>query len=206
MVLPRLLRQSNGSAVVFLSVGIVPLLIALGLILAAPHSALAAPCDPQISGFGPTSSPDTVDALHNNGVYGGVASSAPTPSGYVVFDNNGNIPFGAFGTWSAAHMPNANYLGWRNLQSYDPSNCSALCNVTSTCRSFNMFYQRSPTLEPSWNASSSCYNPPSTVEIMCTLWNTNITVSAIEVNFGWARGGFNVAIVASKFYNKKGTS
>lgn len=35
-------------------------------------------------------------------------------------------------------MPLANYLGWRNLQSYDPSNCSALCNATSTCRSFNM--------------------------------------------------------------------
>lgn len=35
-------------------------------------------------------------------------------------------------------VPNANYLGWRNLQSYDPSNCSALCNVTSTCQSFNM--------------------------------------------------------------------
>lgn len=56
-------------------------------------------------------------------------------------------------------------------------------------------FQRSPTLEPSWSSSSPCYNPPSTVEIMCTLWNTNITLSAVETNFGWYRGGFNVSIV-----------
>lgn len=92
--------------------------------------------------------------------------------------------------------------------------------LTRTC--VHLVFQRSPTLEPSWNPSSPCYNPNSTVEIMCTLWNTPITVSAIEVNFGWARGGFNVSIVgesdvalhnsqslanwkivASKYYNKK---
>lgn len=56
MAVSRLFRQNNGSAVVFLGVGIVPLLIALGLILAAPHSAFAAPCDPQVSGWGPTTS------------------------------------------------------------------------------------------------------------------------------------------------------
>lgn len=27
------------------------------------------------------------------------------------------------------------------------------------------------------------------------MWNTNITLPAVEVNYGWARGGFNVAIV-----------
>ncbi|KAL1881814.1 hypothetical protein Daus18300_000867 [Diaporthe australafricana] len=67
-------------------------------------------------------------------------------------------------------------------------------------------FQRSPTLEPSWNVSSSCYNPPSTVEIMCTFWNTNISLPAVEVNYGWPRGGFRVAIVGSKYYNKKGTT
>lgn len=47
--------------------------------------------------------PDTVDALHANGVYGATASSAPIPAGYAVYDNNSNIPFGVYGTWSAAH-------------------------------------------------------------------------------------------------------
>ncbi|KAL1881813.1 hypothetical protein Daus18300_000866 [Diaporthe australafricana] len=103
MVFSRLLRQNNGSAVVFLGVGIVPLLIALGLILAAPHSALAAPCDPEESGYGPTSSPDTVSALHANPTYGAIASAAPIPTGYAVYDNNSNIPFAGYGTWSAAH-------------------------------------------------------------------------------------------------------
>lgn len=56
MGVSRLFRQNNGSAVVFLGIGIIPLLIALGLILAAPHSVLAAPCDPQVSGYGPTTS------------------------------------------------------------------------------------------------------------------------------------------------------
>lgn len=44
-----------------------------------------------------------MDALHANPVYGATASSAPIPAGYSVFDNNGNVPFGVFGTWSAAH-------------------------------------------------------------------------------------------------------
>lgn len=56
MAISRLFRQNNGSAVVFLGVGIVPLLVVLGFILAQPHSALAAPCDPQVSGYGPTTS------------------------------------------------------------------------------------------------------------------------------------------------------
>lgn len=56
MAVSRLFRQNNGSAVVFLGIGVVPLLIALGTILAAPHSVLAAPCDPQVSGYGPTTS------------------------------------------------------------------------------------------------------------------------------------------------------
>lgn len=47
--------------------------------------------------------PDTVDALHANFIYGATASNAPIPAGYAVFDNNSNIPFGIYGTWSAAH-------------------------------------------------------------------------------------------------------
>lgn len=30
---------------------------------------------------------------------------------------------------------------------------------------------------------------------MCTLWNRPIVKTDLEVNFGWARGGFQVAIV-----------
>lgn len=53
--------------------------------------------------------PDTVDALHANGVYGATASSAPVPAGYSVFDNNGTVPFGIYGTWSAAHSKSAEF-------------------------------------------------------------------------------------------------
>lgn len=56
-------------------------------------------------------------------------------------------------------------------------------------------YQRAPALEPSWDNSSTCYDPPSTIQIMCTMWNRTITSSDVEVNFGWPRGGFAVAIV-----------
>lgn len=72
--------------------------------------------------------------------------------------------------------------------------CVVLLSLT---RSFSLcpVFQRSPLLEPSWNKSSPCYNPNSTVEIMCTLWNTPINMSAVDLNFGWPRGGFQVAIV-----------
>lgn len=48
-----------------------------------------------------------MDALHANGVYGATASNAAIPAGYAVYDNNSNIPFGVYGTWSAAHSKSA---------------------------------------------------------------------------------------------------
>lgn len=50
-----------------------------------------------------------MDALHANFVYGATASSAPVPAGYSVFDNNGNVPFGIYGTWSAAHSKSTEF-------------------------------------------------------------------------------------------------
>ncbi|KAG8158936.1 hypothetical protein KVR01_011379 [Diaporthe batatas] len=182
--------------------GVMPVLVVLGAILAAPHSVMAAECDPQLIGSGPTTTPDTVDAFHRNGVYGGTAINTPVPPGYTVYTNNGQIPFNLYGTWSSVTLPNADFLGWRNLQTYDPVYCSTVCNGIPGCKSFNTFYQRAPKVEPSWNASSPCYNPPSTVQIMCTFWDTPLNMSTIEQNFGWPRGGFQVAIVASKYYNK----
>lgn len=54
--------------------------------------------------------PDTVSALHANPTYGAIASAAPIPTGYAVYDNNSNIPFGGYGTWSAAHSKSEEIL------------------------------------------------------------------------------------------------
>lgn len=61
-----------------------------------------------------------MDALHANFVYGATASNAPVPAGYSVFDNNGNAPFGIFGTWSAAHSKPTAPSRIRGLSSHFP--------------------------------------------------------------------------------------
>lgn len=53
--------------------------------------------------------PDTVDAYHVNPIYGAAATNFPIPAGYSVFDNNRTVPFGAYGTWSAAHSKSTGF-------------------------------------------------------------------------------------------------
>lgn len=93
-------------------------------------------------------------------------------------------------------MTGAGYLGYYSLESYDVQACANYCNSTSTCLSFNIFYERDPTLFP----AAACPNPTAGTAIKCTLWGVPSSKAAAS-NFGQYRDQFQVVIAGSNAYN-----
>lgn len=58
--------------------------------------------------------------------------------------------------------PQYYYLGYTTLTSYNTTQCAAACGKTNLCQSFNIYFERDPSVDPN---DSSCYNPPSTTQI-----------------------------------------
>lgn len=109
------------------------------------------------------------------------ADGAPIPQGYTrVFQDQ-------FASTSAP-----GYLGLYTLTSYDTIKCQQLCDTAPSCYAFNVYYERDPTLEP----ADACPNPPSTINIKCTLWGTQISKDT-ATNSGQTRNQFRVVINGS---------
>jgi hypothetical protein len=148
------------------------------------------PCAPQPYGYGPSTTPDTVDAFKANPVYHAFAKSAKTPSGYTntFTDLNASV--------------NANsYMGYKQMTSYDVASCASYCESTNLCTGFNMYIER----DPEWNPDQcSCKNPTSMANFKCSIWGSGVQKEA-AVNYGETRDDFKVIIVASNGYEKKTT-
>ncbi|KAK0388189.1 hypothetical protein NLU13_4434 [Sarocladium strictum] len=145
------------------------------------------PCALQPGGFGPVSSPDTVQAFLNNGDLHKMAKSASDPRGYK----------NTFKDLSAAVNANT-YLGYRILETYDVQACADWCDGTDLCTSFNVFIER----DPKWNPyKCSCEQPDSITNFKCSLWGSGVDAKA-AVNDGQYRGDFEVRIVGSNGYQK----
>jgi hypothetical protein len=96
-------------------------------------------------------------------------------------------------------------MGLYTLTTYDPSLCAAKCNAAALCESFNIYFERDPTVDPS---DISCANPPSLTNIKCTLYGYPISGNT-ATNAGGYRGvtptngtAFKVAIAGSNGYVK----
>lgn len=59
-------------------------------------------------------------------------------------------------------IPQYYYLGYTTLKSYDTQQCANACGNTKLCQSFNIFFERDPSVDPN---DSSCYNATSTTQI-----------------------------------------
>lgn len=140
---------------------------------------------PQPTGSGPVTHPDTASAFLANSVYDGIAQSAITPDGYTL----------AFSDVQGA-TSQAGYLGYYTLTSYDTLTCAQYCGQANACYAFNIYIER----DPSYNPSASCPNPPSTVNYKCTLWGSFVSDST-ATNMGQYREQFEVAIAGSNGYN-----
>lgn len=147
-------------------------------------------------GAGPVvNNPDTVAAFVNNPAFRDAALGAATPNGYNrVFQN-----------LQAAYSGNS-YITFRDLTSYDTQACSSFCDAEKGCSSFNIYYERLPTLSPSTdpnNATANCPNPASTTNIRCALWGSAIDAKG-ATNSGQFREQFQTAIAGSNGYSKPG--
>jgi hypothetical protein len=86
------------------------------------------PCAPQPAGYGPPTTPDTVEAFQNNPVYHQEAQNAKTPSRYTrtFVDLNATVNVNS-------------YLGFKQLSSYDIEGYASFCGATSLCTGFNVY-------------------------------------------------------------------
>jgi hypothetical protein len=92
---------------------------------------------------------DTVSAF--------AANTAPVPSGYSNTFTNLNASNNAYG-----------YMGYTALSSYDTEKCASKCNAINGCMSFNLYFERDPSLEP----ADACPNPTSTTMIKVNILTT----------------------------------
>ncbi|ROV98079.1 hypothetical protein VMCG_07016 [Cytospora schulzeri] len=141
-------------------------------------------------GLGPTVVPDTPAAFLNFGGFANDAISTTNLAGYANVAYNQNA-------W--AERTTTTSMGWLNLADYDVTACGTYCNNTAGCLSFDIFFQRSPTVAPSFN--SSCPNPPSMTSVMCWIYSNPMTTADL-VNTGETRGQFQVVIAGSNLFNK----
>ncbi|KAJ4356947.1 hypothetical protein N0V95_002890 [Ascochyta clinopodiicola] len=142
-------------------------------------------CYPQPSGVAHKSSPDTADAFLGDSYYSQQASSAKTPLGFnSVFSN----------TKASPNAPG--YVGFTLLDTYDVQTCADKCNAISGCTSFNIYFERDPSVNPD---DASCLDPASVTNIKCVWWSSKIS-PGVNVNDGQYRGNFHVVIAGSNGY------
>ncbi|KEQ68238.1 hypothetical protein M436DRAFT_25539, partial [Aureobasidium namibiae CBS 147.97] len=151
--------------------------------------AAATTCAPQPSGAtsAPTYAPanDNVSNFKANTYYSSVAAAAPTPSGYTQAFQAQAASNNAFG-----------YMGFDTFDTYDVNTCAQRCTAKYGCVSFNMYFERDPSVNPD---DSSCSNPSSVTMIKCVYWGGQVTQDNAQ-NSGQMRGNFQVAIAGSNGY------
>lgn len=115
-----------------------------------------------------------------------VADNARTPAGYYQNFKNKQSANSAM-----------NYLGYYVLPSaeYDTQWCADKCDAKAGCLSFNIYFERDPTIDP----GASCPNPDAFANIKCSLWGTGLDEKTLT-NPGQWREKFWVAIAGSNAY------
>lgn len=145
--------------------------------------------------IGPAS--DTAAAFTKYAGFHGAAISAAYPAGYLISFAGG---------LKAVAQPDS-FMTYYMLNSYNPQTCADYCSNTYGCGSFNIFFERAPTVNP----AVGCPNPPSTTYVKCSLFAHTIASTQIATNAGQWRGpysganftqNFQVVIAGSNAYNK----
>lgn len=160
-----------------------------GAAIKAKRQATASVCsggNAQPTGSGPVTTPDTAAAFLANPAYGQAALAASTPPGYTQVFKNLNASSSDYG-----------YLGYTTLSSYSTSQCAADCSAINDCWSFNIYFERDPSVDP--GTGTNCDNPPSTTQIKCVFWGAPISTTT-ATNSGQWRDQFQVVIAGSNGY------
>ena len=152
----------------------------------AGYKAKRTACAPQPTGIAAyaVKNPDTAAAFASNSAFSSKALSAATPNGYTLQFQNLNASSSAYG-----------YMGFTTLKEYDTGACAQKCSATKGCLSFNLYFERDPSVEP----GATCTDPASVTMIKCVMWGGEVSTSNTK-NFGQYRSFFNVVIAGSNGY------
>ena len=129
----------------------------------------------------PVPSPDTADAFLASPEFVSAAAAATAPPGYYSTFANLKASNNAYGL-----------LGFRTLDTYDAAACAARCDTDDHCSGFNLYFERSPTVDPGAN----CADPPSTTAIKCVWWGGLVNKDN-ALNDGQVRSNFRIVIAGS---------
>ncbi|GAB7345790.1 hypothetical protein MBLNU457_4054t2 [Dothideomycetes sp. NU457] len=136
------------------------------------------------------SSSDTAENFVANPAFGEAATSATTPAGWTeTFVNQTGSSQGVMA-----------YMGYSTLDTYDTGACAARCTNTKGCMSFNIYYERDPSVNP----TSTCTDPPSTTVIKCVYYGGPVTANS-ATNTGGYSYDFHVVIAGSNGYVNNAT-
>ncbi|KAG9943602.1 hypothetical protein KCU85_g8567, partial [Aureobasidium melanogenum] len=144
----------------------------------------ASSCVPQPTGIHHQVQPDTAAGWVADNFFAAAASAAinPLPTGYVS----------SFVNLNASNSADK-YLGYTLMTSYDAAGCAAKCSAISGCNSFNLYFERDPSVNPD---DATCSNPPSTVQVKCVFWGGAVTTDNAN-NYGQWRNKFQVLVAGS---------
>ncbi|PNS16124.1 hypothetical protein CAC42_4525 [Sphaceloma murrayae] len=127
---------------------------------------------------------DDPASFKNSTALADAALKAVTPAGYTQTFKNLQASNNAYG-----------YMGYSTLDSYDTQTCANRCSKINGCMSFNIYFERDPSVEP----ASACPNPPSVTMIKCVYWGGPVTTDNANNNGQW-RNKFQVVIAGSNGY------
>ncbi|KAH7377761.1 hypothetical protein BKA66DRAFT_588395 [Pyrenochaeta sp. MPI-SDFR-AT-0127] len=146
------------------------------------------PCAPLKQSTVPEPVPNTLETFKHFVVYSNTAASALTPIGFERILVN-----------SDAAIRSDKFMTYYELPSYDTNACADICKATRGCDSFNIYFQRNPSIAP----AVACPNPEANVLVHCGLYSEPVLASQ-ALNFGQVRGpadandkAFQVAIRGS---------
>ncbi|KAF1921508.1 hypothetical protein BDU57DRAFT_592294 [Ampelomyces quisqualis] len=106
---------------------------------------------------------------------------------------------------ASASVQSDAYLKHNSFSSYNVTRCRELCDETSVCQAFNIYFERSPGDE----SRDACPNPEAGTRIVCGLYDRAIQAADV-VDAGQSRGPedvngeeFTVVIRGSNVWNKR---
>lgn len=85
--------------------------------------------------------------------------------------------------------------------SYDTQECAKRCNSVKGCSSFNLYYERAPSVDP----NDSCKNPASETVLKCVYYGGPVSERSATNDGQWRRD-FRVVIAGSNGYVNKAIS
>ncbi|KAI1358619.1 hypothetical protein F5Y08DRAFT_110903 [Xylaria arbuscula] len=142
-------------------------------------------CQPQTLGNGPVPEDDSAAGFLSFSAFKEAALSAKTPNGYALNYRNLDSSSNAYG-----------YMGFTLMDSYDTQSCASQCTTIQGCRSFNIFFERDPAIQP----GDDCPNPKSTTLIKCVFWG-GPTSADNSKNTGFRYFDFDIVIAGSNAYD-----